>query len=161
MNIEKRFMEKVSKQPDGCWLWTAAIVKAVGYGRFGMKSYEVDYAHRASWRLFRGDLPKGMYVCHKCDVRSCVNPDHLFLGSHRQNMRDAADKGRVRIPRQSYASDETHQVAKLTNEQVLEIRATEPWKRGDRGSFAKRFGVCPATIWNARTGRSFKDLPCA
>lgn len=159
MSTQERFMAKVRRSADGCWLWGAAIVKAVGYGRFGMDG-GVEYAHRAAWRIFCGPIPDGAYVCHRCDVRACVNPDHLFIGTHGDNMRDAADKGRVRIPRASYASDETHQVAKLTNAQVQEIRSAT-FGYGDTTRYAQKFAVSPETIWNARTGRTFKGVPCA
>lgn len=157
MTAKARFMAKVQRQEDGCWLWTGAIVKAVGYGRFGIASREVDYAHRASWRIFRGEIPAGMYVCHRCDVRACVNPDHLFLGTHGDNMRDAAAKDRIRIPRESYASDDTHQVAKLTNEQVRAIRAAGR-SRGIASEFARQFGVSVSAICLARDGHTFKDV---
>lgn len=159
MLIDLRFMAKVHKAENGCWLWTAATVKSLGYGRFGF-GREVDYAHRASWRIFRGPIPKGMFVCHRCDVRHCVNPGHLFIGSQRENMRDAADKGRIKLPRANYASDETHQVSKLTNDQVQAIRRAELWNGEVRRSFAERFGVTPACVWMARTGRTFKDVQC-
>lgn len=157
MKTRERFMAKVRQQDDGCWIWTAAIVKAVGYGRFGMPGNTVDYAHRAAWRLFRGEIPAGMYVCHRCDVRACVNPDHLFLGTHKDNMRDASDKGRVRIPRASYASDETHQVAKLTNEQVRIIRSADR-RRGVASRLAREFGVSLSAVCYARAGHTFKDV---
>lgn len=148
-----RFMEKVERQADGCWLWMAAG-HPTGYGRFGIASREVEFAHRASWRLFRGEIPRGLYVCHRCDVRRCVNPSHLFLGTHADNMKDASRKARVIIPRASYASDETHQVAKLTNEQVRQIRASSESSK----NLAARFGVVPSTIWAAKTHRTFKDV---
>lgn len=157
MSTRELFMEKVRQQDDGCWIWTAAIVKAVGYGRFGMPGNKTDYAHRAAWRLFRGEIPAGAYVCHRCDVRTCVNPAHLFLGTHRDNMRDAADKGRVRIPRASYASDETHQVAKLTNDQVRVIRAASR-SRGVAAQLARQFGVSLSAVCLAREGHTFKDV---
>lgn len=153
MKTIERFMEKVAMIPEaGCWIWMAAD-NATGYGRFGMPG-GTDFAHRASWRLFRGEIPAGLYVCHHCDVRLCVNPEHLFLGTASDNMRDAANKGRVKTPPQSHASSELHQVAKLTDEQVLEIR------RSSEGSFAlaRRFGVRPTTVWSARTGRTFRDV---
>lgn len=152
-------MAKVRQQPDGCWHWTAAVIKAVGYGRFGFGD-TVDYAHRASWRIFRGPIPVGALVCHKCDVRRCVNPSHLFIGSHSDNMKDASKKGRVKLPTQTYASDQTHQVSKLTDEQVRTIRAA-PNGYGVRTKLSREFGVHPHTIWDARTGRTFKDVPWA
>lgn len=159
MNIEARFMAKVRRSDSGCWLWTGAVIKAGGYGRFGMPCNQVDYAHRASWRIFRGAIPSGHYVCHRCDVRTCVNPDHLFVGTATDNMRDASQKGRIRIPRASFASDETHQVAKLTNDQVRAIRSI-PWAKADAARLAREFGVCTRTIWSAHTGRTFKDIQC-
>jgi len=157
VSIESRFMAKVRPRDDGCWMWIGAIVKAVGYGRFGMPGNTTDYAHRASWRIFRGQIPAGVYVCHRCDVRECVNPDHLFLGTHRDNMRDAADKGRVRIPSASYASDETHQPAKLTNEQVRVIRAADR-RRGVAAQLARQFDVSLSAVCLARARRTFKDV---
>jgi hypothetical protein len=153
MKVALRFMAKVRKLDDGCWLWTAAG-HPTGYGRFGMAAKQVEFAHRASYILFRGPIPKGLLVCHTCDVRLCVNPAHLFLGTHQDNMRDAARKGRVVMPPQNYASDESHQQAILTNAQVLEIRAT---KNGTRG-LSKRYGVSRSAIWLARNGKTFKDV---
>lgn len=155
MSIAERFMAKVSRQDDGCWLWMASVQAATGYGRFGIGG-TVDYAHRAAYRLFVGEIAPGMLVCHRCDVRRCVNPDHLFVGTHAENMKDASRKGRVVLPPQNFASSEAHQVAKLTNAQVREIRRA-PSARG----LAKRYGVSRSAIWSARTGKTFKDVPCA
>lgn len=152
--LEERFMEKVCIDAStGCWVWNACYRKT-GYGAFGIGNY-VDYAHRAAWRIYKGDIPESMYVCHKCDVRGCVNPDHLFIGTAKENMQDASKKGRVKLPAASYASNENHQVAKLTNEQVLLIRS----KKEIRPSvFAKKFGVTYHAIWMVRTHRTFRDV---
>lgn len=119
-----------------------------------MATKQTDFAHRASWRIFKGEIPKGILVCHHCDVRLCVNPEHLFLGTARDNMRDAATKGRIVTPAANYASDETHQVAILTNAQVREIRASGDASR----DLAVRFGVSYWAIWLARTGRTFRGV---
>jgi hypothetical protein len=76
----------------GCWLWTQSV-KSYGYGQ--VQSRGVNYhAHRLAYALFVGPIPRGMFVCHVCDTPLCVNPAHLFLGTHSDNMRDARTKGR-------------------------------------------------------------------
>ena len=86
-----RFWSKVTKGPD-CWIWNGATDWA-GYGhcKVGKK---LTGAHRRSWELLVGPVPDGMKVLHKCDVRNCVNPDHLWIGTHSDNMRDMVSKGR-------------------------------------------------------------------
>src|SRR5690606_21325717 len=120
-----RFMAKAEPVPEsGCWLWTGAV-QCTGHGRFGTRDGTVQYAHRPAWRLHVGDIPAGHYVCHKCDTPLCVNPAHLFIGTATDNMRDASRKGRIVIPSRSFASDDSHQPAKLTNAQVRHIRASD------------------------------------
>jgi hypothetical protein len=85
-----KFMKKVSKQPNGCWLWTGA--NNYKYGHFTLNN-EI-YAHRSSFILHGNEIPKGMLVLHKCDVPLCVNPNHLFLGNHAENMQDKVQKNR-------------------------------------------------------------------
>ena len=89
------FWEKV-KKTDTCWEWTAAKNEK-GYGVFGIGK-ETDKAHRISYRLLVSEIPQGLFVCHKCDNPKCVNPDHLFLGTAQDNVKDMILKKRNKKP---------------------------------------------------------------
>jgi len=86
------FWVKVNKTKT-CWLWTASKTNT-GYGTLGRKTRRY-LAHRYSWIIHNGEIPNGMCVCHHCDTPLCVNPEHLFLGTQKDNMKDASKKGRV------------------------------------------------------------------
>lgn len=144
--VSERFHDKYVKAKDGCWLWTAKILPN-GYGCIKHERKDVT-AHRVSWELHYGPIPEGMHVCHKCDVRRCVNPEHLFLGTHDDNMADCARKGR------HLSIGETNPKAKLTPRQVLAIRtSTRPAKE-----LAKQYGVYPTSIWNIKSGKTWSHL---
>lgn len=111
---KERIESKVEKVPEaGCWIWMGAT-QVRGYGEI-LSSNRKMLAHRASYEAFVGPIPKGMYVCHACDNVYCVNPNHLFLGTQKQNLQDMAAKGRS-------TRGEKNAMSKLTEDNIKEIR---------------------------------------
>lgn len=94
-STQARFDAKYVPIPEvGCWIWTGAVNCERGYGYF-LFDGKPRLAHRASWAMHKGQIPDGMNVLHRCDIPSCVNPNHLFLGTLSDNMQDCAAKGRA------------------------------------------------------------------
>lgn len=113
INFAKRFNDFLDKSSskNGCWLWKGAILKT-GYGRTSIGRRNLS-AHRASYELFKGKIPDGMQVCHTCDVRHCVNPDHLFIGNAVKNMSDCSKKGRIAYGTKQHLSSLDEEKIKL------------------------------------------------
>jgi hypothetical protein len=143
MNADE-FWSQVEKTPT-CWLWHKTTKR--GYGFVGHNGK----AHRIAWELTFGGIPTGLCVCHRCDVRNCVNPAHLFIGTHGDNNRDARDKGRGVYPK-----GEHHGRAKLTERQVREIRSRA--YRGNYSALGREFGVSVQTIHQIVLGLKWKHV---
>jgi hypothetical protein len=142
----RRFMKLASPEPNtGCWLWAGVAITG-GYGHFSINGRSRS-AHRASYELFRGKIPSGLVVCHTCDVRLCVNPDHLFVGTQSDNMRDAVAKGRL-------PSGEAHFSAVLTDRVVWCIRHS-PWSAAEA---AKMHKITRDRVNSIRAGIGWKHI---
>lgn len=134
----------------GCWLWQKAVARN-GYGvlRIGDRTTR---AHRAAYQVTRGvELPRNVDVCHRCDVRRCVNPDHLFAGSRADNMADCSRKGRIRLPG---LIGEACPASKLSADQVRAIRLDQ---RSNR-AVARAYGVDKGTISSIRRGLTWRSV---
>ena len=113
-SMKERFFSKIIKKEDyECWGWRGALCNG-GYGCFTMNK-RVKPAHRASWEIHNGPIPKGLWVLHKCDNKICSNPDHLFLGNAKENVHDMISKGRN-------IRGELSCHAKLTSNDIINIR---------------------------------------
>lgn len=143
--------EQVNHPGHGdCILWDKGKTEdRYGALRVGEK---VVYAHRHAWERVHGRIPDGLYVLHRCDVRHCINVDHLFLGTHADNMKDMAEKGRANnVPKPG----ESNPSAKLTGGQVHEIRRLYDEDRVTYKDLARRFGVSPSQIGNIVRGEKW------
>ena len=149
LSYDERFATNITKG-DGCWLWRGGKDKD-GYGLFnGVVDGELHRrAHRYSYARYRGPIPSLLHVCHTCDVRACVNPDHLFLGTIAENMDDKMAKGRHRTP-----DGENHYRALLTEEQVKAI-LDDP---RTHSRIAADYNVSRNTISSIKSRRSWHYL---
>ena len=150
--LAERFAAKISPEPNtGCWLWTGAVKKTTGYGfiQVGRMSDGQKLAHRYSWEAHRGPIPPGMFVCHHCDNKVCVNPAHLFLGTPADNMHDKERKGR------GIRGTQVH-TCRLTEAQALEIRALGGTMT--QREIGERYGIKQPLVSQVLLGKSWAWL---
>lgn len=143
-----RFWAHVDKT-DTCWLWTASFASH-GYGQI-MVGGRMQRAHRVSWMVTHGEIPPGLRVLHRCDNPPCCNPDHLFLGTQRENVADMLNKGRE-------ARGERCGAAKLTSGQVAEIKVLLATHAMSPRSIAAKFGVSRGAIDHISYGSTWVHI---
>lgn len=147
----ERFWSKVDKTGD-CWSWTAYTNKS-GYGVFRLDGKTLT-SHRLSWIWANGSIPDGMHILHRCDNPKCVNPEHLWAGTHSDNMKDMARKGRWGKPR---VRGERHGHSKLTNEDVRRIKILSAIGF-NQGRIAAKMGVTQNAVSLIHLGKNYSHV---
>lgn len=148
---EPRFYEKINFT-DTCWLWTAGQ-SGRGYGGYSINTIKFP-AHVICWSFFNGRVPKGLNVCHSCDVKLCVNPNHLWVGTQKENIADCVSKGRFTVVR---AHGVDHGRTKFTEEHVKTILVLGPLIPVK--NIAKLFKVSKNAIYPILYRRNWKHIP--
>lgn len=142
----KRFHDNYIPEPNsGCWLWTGSINNE-GYGQISINMHHMR-SNRLAYEVCVGPIPDDMIICHRCDNPSCVNPEHLYAGTHQDNANDKAQRGRG-------IQGETHHQSKLKESDVKFIRSSKEHSR----ALAAKFCVSPVTIRAIRSRKTWSHL---
>jgi hypothetical protein len=144
---------KYTQRGSNCWNWIGSRMVRGGYGQLNSKG-KLLKAHRLSFEIHYGKIPDGLFICHRCNNPACVNPNHLYAGTPADNWSDTIRTHGLRLP-ENAPIGEKHHDAKLTTEQVREIRVST-----ESGvTLAKRFNVTRSTISSIRRGKTWKTIP--
>ena len=139
------------KKSNGCWIWTGCVDDR-GYGRFCLNG-KGERAHRVAYTISVGKIKEGLCVCHHCDNPICVNPDHLFTGTHAMNMQDKINKGRSNSP-----IGEAHGSSKLSTDEVKEIKLHLKNGGITQAKLAEMYGISDSGISEINTGKRWSHV---
>lgn len=139
-SLRERLRFYSARHPSGCLIWTGAV-NPDGYGKICIGHSKVFRAHRVAWELKNGPIPPGAHILHKCDVPSCIEPSHLFLGDHKENMSDRAKKLRA--------------AKKLTPSLIRKIRKETNLSQA---KIAKKYRISQGTVWDIKSRKTWKHI---
>ena len=149
MNVKERLFTKTKPTVDGCLQYTGKTTKD-GYGTLKIAGKYIS-AHRASYQSVYGSIPSGFCVCHRCDNPLCINPFHLFAATQKENMADMRRKGRS-------LTGEKHPKVKLTEWQVIEIKARYSQGGITQARLAEEYGIGETQVWRIIHNIKWKHL---
>ena len=135
--IKEKILKNIEVDENGCWNWKKSKSKS-GYACITWKGQK-KRGNRISYQTFKGMIPEGLLVCHQCDNRLCLNPEHLFLGNQKENMRDAQKKNRS-------IKGEKVSISKLKEKEVLQIREMAKMREKSHEKIGEMFGVSQSTV---------------
>lgn len=145
MELGEKLIAYSKVSPEGCWEWQRSRSRT-GYGQCNVGGGKWELAHRVAYKVYVGEIPDGLLVRHKCDNPCCCNPDHLVLGTQKDNMRDCLERGR-------FSLGERH-ATKLTEADVRDILTSNDTNR----KLADKYGVCNQLISDIRRGKKWQHV---
>jgi hypothetical protein len=139
--FRKKIQAKSTVNTNGCWIWNGQISNN-RYGKVSVKGLSIT-AHRASYIAFNGEIHDDKFICHSCDVRNCANPEHLFAGTHAENMKDAYNKGIIKL---CFTDDQVNAIKSLQQQGI------------PNAELARKFNVDHETIRNVIRNKTYKHV---
>lgn len=155
--LKQRLLSNIQKTESGCWDWTKSFRNGYGVLSLSGKNHS---AHRLSYQVFKGNIPEGMLICHSCDNKKCINPDHLFIGSYSDNTKDAVLKGIIVVPKgKEFETGHLPKNSTLDKEKAQELKqftlANPDMKCPE---IAKMFEVKNQLVRDIRAGRTYINV---
>lgn len=149
-------IDKISNEPH--WMWTGATSPTTGYGCARGNNQKMTSAHRAVWEMLIGEIPSGMEILHHCDIKLCVNPNCLFVGTQYTNIQDAKSKGRLTGGPNKAQKGQDNNAAKYTEEQIIRIKMLLDEGNLSQRSIARMVGVNHNLVWNLKHNKTWTHI---